>query len=80
MVYSLATCGSWTIKMWSEPDVVVHTCNISYSGGRDRRIRVRGKHGQKRETLSEKQTEAKGTGGMGTEFNSQYHKKEKKSL
>jgi hypothetical protein len=37
-------------------------CGTSYSGGRSKRIGVQSKHGQKCETISEKQTKNKRTG------------------
>jgi hypothetical protein len=51
--------GNLAKKMASEPNVVVQACNLSYPGGRDRRIMVQGLSGQKHKTLSEKQTKAK---------------------
>jgi hypothetical protein len=44
--------------------VVVHTCNPSYLGGRDRRIKVLGLALSKRETLFEKITIAKRAEGL----------------
>jgi hypothetical protein len=44
--------------------MMVHTCNPSYSGDRDRRIRVQGWLRQKHKTLFEKQAKAKRDGGV----------------
>jgi hypothetical protein len=65
--------------------VTVHTYNPSYAGGGTKRIAVQGWIGQKQETLHEKETENKGTKGLGCvvqartkwgpEFNPQYYKK-----
>jgi hypothetical protein len=37
-----------------ETGIVVHICNPSYLGGRNRRVVVQGQPGQKGETLAEK--------------------------
>jgi hypothetical protein len=44
--------------------MMIHTYSPSFSGGRGKRIIVWGQPGQKRESLSEKQTKVKGLGDM----------------
>jgi hypothetical protein len=41
--------SSWRLGM------MVHTCNVTYSGGRDRRIEIQGRHGQKVTKTSSRQ-------------------------
>jgi hypothetical protein len=44
--------------------MVVHICNLSYLGGRGRRLKVQGWPRQKYQTQSVKQTKSKKTGVM----------------
>jgi hypothetical protein len=52
-------------KVRNRPCVVIHTCNLCYSGGRGRKIMVQGPLRQKCKTLSEKKKlKQKVLGGM----------------
>jgi hypothetical protein len=44
--------------------MIVHACNPSFLGGRDRRIMIQGLPKEKHKTLSEKHTKRKRTGDM----------------
>jgi hypothetical protein len=50
-------------KPWGGAWWCTHSYNLSCLVGGSRRIKVKGYPGQKQETLSEKQTKRKGTGG-----------------
>jgi hypothetical protein len=61
-LFYTSASSSFKENSGSRLDIVVHTCNPSYSGGGDRKIAVRGWPGQKAETLSENQTKSKRMG------------------
>jgi hypothetical protein len=53
-------------NVWFKPSLIAHTCNPSYSGGRDRRI-LSWRRGKVSKTLSEKQNTNRRAGGVARE-------------
>jgi hypothetical protein len=62
MCYFLEITALKMIK--GELGTVAHVCNLSYSGGGGRKIKVQGQPGQKHKTSSKKQTKPKRAGCM----------------